>query len=37
MIKINNKEYNSYTTKIIWGNFEVVSYGKKKNRESSNC
>ncbi len=30
MIKINNKEYNSYTTKIIWGNFEVVSYGKKR-------
>lgn len=30
MIKINSREYNSYTTKIIWGDFEVVSQGKKR-------
>ncbi len=30
MIKINRNEYNNYVTKITWGNFEVVSYGKKR-------
>lgn len=30
MIKINNKEYNNYTTKITWGNFSVYSNGKKR-------
>ena len=35
MIKINSREYNSYTTKIIWGDFEVVSQGKKRTGKAS--
>jgi len=30
MIKAINKVYNDYTTNIIWGNFSVSSYGKKR-------
>lgn len=30
MIKVNNKEYDNYYTKITWGTFEVYSYGEKR-------
>lgn len=30
MIKINNKDYTKYDTKIIWGDFNVCSNGEKR-------
>lgn len=34
MIKINDKEYYDYKTRITWGNFEVYTDGNKRTGES---